>query len=460
MIATNVFTTDLKGEDITVEVAQKYLRRHINDELPRLEQLENYYLGKHPILDRTKTKGLSNRRLVTNHAKYIADFTNAYMVGEPVTYSAEFNIEPITEVLRKSEADVQDSDLALDLAKFGRAYEIVYMSGEEAPKLKLAKMSPKAAFVVYDDTVEQKPVFGMYFHQYTNSNNDTMYSCCVATAVKELHFTLDNMYGLVGEVKEKPHYFGTVPIIEFYNNGDRMGDYEQVTTLIDAYNILQSDRVNDKEQFVNALLLIKGFTFGDTDKEKLESYNALREINVMELPAEGADAAYLTRQFDENSIETLKKSIEDDIYRISCVPNLSDQHFSGNVSGQAMKYKILALENLTKVKTRFFAEGLKYRLRCIANILRAQGAAAIDTSDINISFKRSLPANETELAQVVATLQGLVPLKDLLALLPFVPDPEKAAAEIEDEKAKEVERQQQLMMNTPIIDGATDYGEE
>ena len=134
--------------------------------------------------------------------------------------------------------------------------------------------------------------------------------------------------------------------------------------------------------------------------------------------------------------------------------------FSGNVSGQAMRYKILALENLTKVKVRFFAEGLKYRLRCIGNILKTQGAAAIDTSQINISFKRSLPANESELAQVVATLQGLVPLKDLLALLPFVPDPEKAAEEIEGEKAKEVERQQQLMMNTPIIDGATDYGEE
>lgn len=459
MIATNVFTTDLRAEDITVEIAQKYLQRHINDELPRLEQLENYYLGKHPILDRAKSKGLSNLRLVTNHAKYIADFTSAYMVGEPVIYSADFDIAPITTTLHKSEADVQDSDLALDLAKFGRAYEVIYMSSDQTPMIKLAKMSPKAAFVVYDDTVEQKPVFGMYFHQYTNSNNDTMYNCCVATATKELHFTLDKMFGVVGEATEKPHYFGAVPIIEYYNNGERMGNYEQVTSLIDAYNVLQSDRVNDKEQFVNALLLIKGFTFGDSNEEKLESYNALREINVMELPAEGADAAYLTRQFDENSIETLKKSIEDDIYRISCVPNLSDQHFSGNVSGQAMKYKILALENIIKAQIRFFAEGLKYRLRCIANMLRIQGAASIDVSGINISFKRSLPANETELSQVVATLQGLVPLKDLLALLPFVADPEKAAKEIEGEKAKEVERQQQLMMNTPIIDGAT-YDEE
>lgn len=460
MIATNVFTTDLTSEEITVDIAQKYLRRHINEELPRLQALENYYLGKHPILDRIKTNGLSNRKLVTNHAKYIADFTNAYMIGEPVTYSADFDIDVITETLGRAESDVQDSDLALDLAKFGRAYEVVYMSSDEEPKLKLAKMSPKAAFVVYDDTVEQKAIFGMYFHQYTNSNNDTMYKCCVATAVKEMHFTLNKMYSLVGEVEERPHYFGDVPIIEYYNNGDRMGDYEQVTTLIDAYNILQSDRVNDKEQFVNALLLVKGVTFGDTDSEKLESYKALREINVMELPAEGADAAYLTRQFDETSIETLKKSIEDDIYRISCVPNLSDQHFSGNVSGQAMRYKILALENLTKVKVRFFAEGLKYRLRCIGNILRTQGAAAIDTSQINISFKRSLPANESELAQVVATLQGLVPLKNLLALLPFVPDPEKAAEEIEGEKAKEVERQQQLMMNMPIIDGNLNNDEE
>ena len=34
------------------------------------------------------------------------------------------------------------------------------------------------------------------------------------------------------------------------------GDFEQLITQIDAYNVLMSDRINDKEQFVNSLLFL------------------------------------------------------------------------------------------------------------------------------------------------------------------------------------------------------------
>lgn len=35
---------------------------------------------------------------------------------------------------------------------------------------------------------------------------------------------------------------------------EAQGDFEQVVSIIDAYNIVMSDRVNDKEQFVDAIL--------------------------------------------------------------------------------------------------------------------------------------------------------------------------------------------------------------
>ena len=48
-----------------------------------------------------------------------------------------------------------------------------------------------------------------------------------------------------------------------FNDGQRQGDFEQVISLIDAYNTLQSDRVNDKEQFVDSLMYIKGQILGN-----------------------------------------------------------------------------------------------------------------------------------------------------------------------------------------------------
>lgn len=453
MITAPVFTTELQPEKITLEIVKKYIKQHNENEITHLRNLQDYYIGKHPILSRQKPSDeLSNIKTVTNHAAYIANFTNAYLIGEPITYIAPdmMNMEAIQKALKKADSATQDIDLALDLAKFGRAYELVYMSSDEKPTVKLARVSPETAFVVYDNTVEQKPVFGVYYYAYTDADNKRRFNCTVLTASSERQFIMDEFYGIIGETTERPHNFGMIPLNEFYNNAERMGDYEQVTTLIDAYNLIQSDRVNDKEQFVNALLVLKGVTLGDTNEEMKETYAALKAEGVMQLPAEGADAAYLTRQFDEGSIETLRKSIEEDIYRISCVPNMSDINFGGNVSGVAMKYKLLALEQLAKVKERFFTEGLRYRLQLIQNILSIQGAAAIDISDITITFKRSLPANELELSQMVTMLADTVPLETRLSLLPFVKDPKATAKELEKEKAQAVEHQQSMFMNTPI----------
>jgi SPP1 family phage portal protein len=219
---------------------------------------------------------------------------------------------------------------------------------------------------------------------------------------------------------------------------------------------LQSDRLNDKEQFVNALLVIKGQILGDTDEQKREALDGLKENKVMELAADG-EAAFLTRQFDESSVEVYKNSIVNDIHKISCVPDMSDQNFAGNVSGVAMKYKLLALEQLAKVKQRFFTEGLRYRLECISNFLRFKTTSSFDVGEIDISFRRSLPANELEQAQMVSMLNGIVPQEYLLSQIDFVSDPKKAMELIEEEKQAAEERamqtQQALMnmeYNTPI----------
>lgn len=414
--------------------------------------LEDYYRGHHAILDRVKEQNLSNIKIVTNYAVYIANFTSAFLIGEPVSYTApdNVNIEQILTALKKADSSTQDSDLALDVAIYGRGYELVYMSSDEKPLPKLARLSPLCAFVVYDDTVEQKPVFGVYWHAFTDENNSKRYKVNAYTAYKEFRFMSDENFGIIGNVTEIPHSFGIVPLIEYYNNGQRGGDFEQVVSLIDANNLLQSDRINDKEQFVNALLALKGVTLGDNNNEAIERIQALKDMGILELPGDGADAAFLTRQFDENSIETLRMSIVNDIHKISCVPDMSDKNFAANVSGVAMKFKLIGLEQLTKVKERYFAEGLKYRLRAIQNILVVKGSAAVDTEEIKITFKRSLPVNSLEEAQEVNLLSGQVPQKLLLSRLSFVEDVEGAIAELEKEKQADIKNQQSMFMNTPI----------
>ena len=456
MITAPIFTTDISSTDITPEIAVKYIKRHQQEELPRLLSLQDYYDGRHPIRYRHKqSDNLCNNRLTTNHASYIADFSSAYLLGSPVSYTGN-DAQEVFDALRKADSATQDAALALDCAIFGQAFDMVYMSDDDQPCPKLARLSPLNTFVVYDDTVEQAPVFAVYYFPVHDDNGACIgYRCTTQTdrLIYDFDATTSMTVSAVNDVRE--HYFGMVPINEIYNNGRRRGDFEAVLSLIDAYNLLQSDRVNDKEQFVNALLIIKGASLGDDDDDKIATIEALKAHGVMEIPGDGADAYYLVRQFDENNVEVLKRSICDDIHKISCVPDMTDENFAANASGVAMKYKLLGLEQLTKTKERYFSEGLRYRLQLIANVLGVN----LDVSTVDITFKRSLPANELEIAQTVTQLQGLVPLETLLAQIPFVPDAKAAADELRQEQEKERQSNINFFANTPLVGDADEETE-
>ncbi len=452
MIDVAIMTTSLDGSEITPEAVKPYIEQFATRALPRLKKLGDYYDGKQEILNRTKEESLSNNKIVINHAAYIATLTASYLIGDPVKYTAPKNIDitELLETLRRADAATQDSDLALDAAIYGTCYELLYFSGDDNPTIKLARLSPLNTFVVYDDTVEQKPVFGVYFYPVRNSRGDLDgYKGSYYTLTEKREFELDKGLTFKFVSDPKPHYFGGVPIIEFYNDGRRCGDFEQVTSLIDAYNLLQSDRVNDKEQFVDAILVLTGAVFGDDEEESSENFDAIKKNRVMQL-ADGAKAEYLTRQFDEGSIEVLQRRLEQSIHKISMTPDMSDENFASNVSGVAMKYKLLPLEQRTKIKERYFAEGLRERLRLIQNGLSIKGTAAIDLSEIEIVFSRSLPVNELEIAQTAQTLSGIVPQETILSLIPEITDVQDAIDKLNAEKEEAVAIQQKAFANTPL----------
>lgn len=432
-----------EGAELTPALACKYIEKHKSKTRGRYDLLARYYEGEHDILKRDKRRVLANNKLVCNHARYISDTAVGYFAGNPVKYSSAEDLEPLLDLLKAADSDTQDIDLAQKASIFGAAYEFIYVGRDGAPRL--YSPDPRQAFVVYDDTVEQKPVAGVYYYELREDFGDrvTGYSVYLCDSNTTRHFLTDTEYAVRGEVTEKPHGMGGVPLIEIYNNSTCSGDFEPVLSLIDAYNILQSDRVNDKEQFVEAILLIKGYVLGDTNDEKSESYKAIRDNGLLEMDADGS-AEWLTRQFDESSVEVLRKSLEQDIHKFANVPCMSDESFGGNASGVAMRYKLLGFEQITKIKERYFREGLKERLRLLCGYLKLTGGGSIDSTQIGIQFTRALPVNEVERAQLVSELREVVPLDILLGQLPFVDDPETAAAEIEQKQREQAE----LMANS------------
>lgn len=410
-------------------------------QIQRFDKLNNYYDGEHAILNRKLSNvDLPNNKLVCNHAEYITDMATGYFIGNPVTYKSD-NIEPILYNFKTISIHNMDTELCRDISINGIGFELVYMSSDDVPIPKSTNIDPRNIFLVVDDTVEYKSIFAVHYYPKYNLDNQIVgYYVNVYTESKIYKYLFQDLLSEQNELlKEEEHYFKNVPVIEYWNKKNLKGDFEGVITLIDAYNLLQSDRVNDKEQLVDALLAVIGVSFGDDEEEMTNTAQLLKRMKILELPDNG-DAKWLVKQLNETEVEVLKKALKDDIHEFSKVPCMTDENFAAQASGVAMKYKLLGLEQLAKTKEGYYMIGLRERLQLYANIFNIKGNN-IKLDDVEINMTRALPVNEVEIANMVTTLDGTVSLETRLGLLPFVTDINKEIKKVIAEKQKNIEQQ-------------------
>ena len=216
---------------------------------------------------------------------------------------------------------------------------------------------------------------------------------------------------------------------------------------------MTGDRVKDKEQFIDSILVLYGSILGDTEAETDEALDNLKKKKLLELDSDSR-AEYLTRTLDEGGMEVLRTALKEDIYTFSHVPNLTDKNFAGNSSGVAMEYKLLGLEMLTKTKERWYRKMLHERLHILQEFYGKKNQA-IDPHNIEVTFSRGLPKNIAELAGIVATLSGTVSKKTLISQLPFVQNPDDELKAVQKENEEAIKQQQELFKQ-----GANDMPEE
>ena len=446
---------DLLNEDgsVPVELLVKCFENHNRIKM-RYEKMHRYYDGKHDILHRTLSSDLlPNNKLICNHAEYISDMAVGYVFGTPISYTGDESIEQLNGIFIDIDEDSHNNELALDCSICGVGYELIYMNNEEVPYPELAVLNPMSTFLVCDDTVKQKPMFGVTYSPKFDINDILKgYEVNVYTDKEIYRYLFSDLQDRSPrEIDLDEHYFGEVPIIEYQNNKKLKGDFEGVISLIDAYNLLQSDRVNDKEQMVDALLAVVGASLGDDQDEKVETARLLKEMKIIELD-EGGDAKWLVKGLNEQQTEILKKSLKDDIHEFSKVPCLTDENFVGNASGVAMKYKLLGFEQLGKTKERYFKKGLRQRLKLMANIENIR-AKNIDVKTIDITMKRSLPVDDEALARIAQETDGFISWETRVQRFDSEIDIEEERKRLEEERQKSIEERQKAY-------GSYDFKEE
>ena len=394
--------------EITDELVTKLIKLH-EDDCERYVTLEDYYRGKAKIYDRSKEDYKANNKLALDYPSYIVDILLGLFVGKPISYTVSDEnaemMEGLQEVFDLNDEQDENAEIAKICGIKGRGYEIVYL--DEEGGVRFNEVQPENIILVYDNKIKPEPLFCIYIREDADAESigkeskNKLVTLYTKDTIKEMRLE-DSDLKLI---EENANLFGEIPVVEFKNNNEALGDFERVLSLIDALNLAQSETANDFEEFTDALLVLAGMPQADSD-----DVNRMIEDKVLLLDKSGGagqSAEWLIKDINDTALENYKNRLDADIHKFAKVPNMNDEHFAGNVSGEAMKYKLFATDQIIAQKQRKFKSALQQRIKLILSIAKIKTAKDFDYRDISIVFNDNKPYNELDnIATVKAALDA------------------------------------------------------
>lgn len=413
-------------EVMTAPLLAEYIRQHDLLVQSHYKYLDNAYQTDYAIFHQAKKKAYKpDNRLATNFAKYIVDTMNGFFCGIPIKVSS--NDERINKFVQRydryNSMDDQNAEIAKTCDIFGSAYEMYYV--DETGEVASTVLSPMNAFIIYNESIIPQPRY--FVRLYVDNHNIKRGSISDGETVR--YFKQDG--GVKFDEYEKMHGFDGVPATEFLENAERTGLFEPVLSLIDAYNKAISEKANDVDYFADAYLKILG---AKLKSEDLQTIRDDRIINFDGIEDGKLIVEFMDKPNGDTTQENLINRLRTDIFQIAMVANISDENF-GASSGIALKYKLLAMSNLAKMKQNKFigAMNRRYRLICSNPVTSAK---ADDWLFIDYTFTQNIPANQLEEAQIASQLSGVTSKETQLKALSIVDDVKAEIEKIDAEADK------------------------
>jgi len=414
--------TEITENNVADELSKALVEHGKNS--VEIDYLYNYYKGKQPVLNRTKTiRPEINNKMVENRANEIVEFKSGYLCGEPLQYVSRGTSEAITDGINKLNnmmllcgKPAKDKELSDWMYICGIGCRMImtnspYILSDTVPKLKnrrtdftedeapfdIYTLDPRNAFVVYHSGLGEKPVMGVKY--VIRQDKKIVYSVYTPTHYFEL--VSDNLIsGLrvdTSKTQERP--LKAIPIVEYPLNNARQGAFEVVLPLLDAINTVQSNRLDGIEQFIQSLIVLTNAEI-EEDKAKL-----LREAGLITLKSFGenkADLKIIAEQLDQQQTQTLVDYMHQTVLDIVGMPNRNGGNSTSD-TGTAVQMRDgwETAEARAKSDEIMFKKAESEFLKIALQIIRGTVGTPLLLSDIEIKFSRRNYANLLTKAQAL-----------------------------------------------------------
>lgn len=415
-----------KDRELTPDLLYKMINHFNLAVLPKLEKYKNYYEGIQEILNKKYAdESKPCNKTVINYCKNIADSYAGYLATPGhISYASQNDIEDIMDILRYNDFQAQDSLLVKTALIHSVAHELMYIDSEAQTRFKL--IDPLTCFGIYDNSLTADLIYFVRFYKLNDwDDNDLDYAVDVYNDKTVKHYVMKGFAATPVFQKEEPHYFGQCPanILVMPNEESIFGC---IVSEQDSVNELLSAEIDDYAAFCDAYLVIEDAELED------DAVQTMKTNRVLQLP-QGAKAYWLTKSANDAQVENILKRLHDSIYRTAQCPDFSSESFVGGVSsGIAIQYRLTGMETRAGIIEAEAKKALQRRIEILCGVASLKMGEEV-FRDIEITFKRNIPADETALVNMINALKGTVSDETLLGLLPFITD---VAAELEKVQAQ------------------------
>lgn len=361
-----------------------------------------------------------NNKVNNDYFSEIIDFKVGYFAGEPIAYSysdtreakettadtgdSMIEAEEARDIASKALSDFVTRnnmfDVDMECTKYasicGYSGRLLYHDPDGNERV--MAVAPYETIILSETGEMHEPTYAIRYYKRKDIN-DVEY-------LKVEFYDSDNIYFFKGTlynlelVETKKNLYGYCPLQGISNNKELLGDAEKVLELIDAYDRTMSDCSNEVESFANAYMVFENVNIDDNEIRKAQVTGAIKFYSG----ASQGKVYFLTKDNNGTLVNSHLDRIEENIYRFSKTPNLSDEAF-GNSTGVALKFKLTGLEAKCGMFQAKMISAANYMFKAWANAL-SKKQIKIDPLQCCLEFKRNFPLDLLSEAQAVQALIG------------------------------------------------------
>lgn len=295
--------------------------------------------------------------------------------------------------------------LMFAVSGWGNTYTLCYLDTKKQARIK--QIPTWKAKVIYDDNNE--PIEGyVYYPDPENKNRQIVYYYDDLIMIK---YVRDNNSGKFKVEEEGFHGFKAMPLVEWCNNDNKMGNSQLAITLMDAYDRLMSDNITEWATFRSAYLLLKNLGLIDeTIKQDLQ------KTGVLTANGDNAEAKFITKDINPEFVKFVTSETWSGIWTVASSVDPKALASLSNATAFQIAQLYRNMEEDCQDTELEWLVSFEYLDRILQTYWTGLDLQAVDnyqTENITYEFTRNIPKDVMTWLKDLLAAGGRLPQKEI-----------------------------------------------